>query len=219
MKKIAVTIYNFLRNKFLILKAKTKYRDFYPYIFALWAKNFGVALDISCLRKLDIICQKLKPRLIFEFGSGISTVLLANYAQNNPCSITVLEDNPFYLNQTKQNTFRKYQHNKIAFILAQNQYRDFLEKQSFAEKVDLVIIDGPEGEKARISNKDFYEKIISPKTCCIIDDTDRLGINSMARDLAQKNSLKKLDFQDTFYSKRHRYSILLPQNVETEEII
>ncbi|TSC75468.1 MAG: hypothetical protein G01um101430_310 [Parcubacteria group bacterium Gr01-1014_30] len=64
-----ITTYNAFRRRFLIGKAKLQRRNFDDYIFGLWAKNFGVALDINCLKRLDTILQKMKPRSIFEFGS------------------------------------------------------------------------------------------------------------------------------------------------------
>lgn len=215
MKKIFLPIYNLFRKKFLTAKARFQYPDFPSDIFNLWVENFGVALDIRCLERLDKICKKMKPRSIFEFGSGVSTVVLAKYAKDNPCTIVIFEDNPYYLRITKQNVAKNYKTDNFLFTSALNSYKNYQNPGKF----ELVIIDGPGEEQERLNNRYFYDKIISPKTICFIDDTDRPVLNAMAIDIALNNSLEKIDFKDAFYSKKHRCSILFPQNANIKETI
>lgn len=211
MKKIFPLLYNSLRRVFLVIKAKLKYADFPSDIFKLWAENFGIALDISCLQRLENICQKLKPYLIFEFGSGVSIALLTKYASTNPCKITVFEDNHFYLEKVKQNIYQKKVADKFTLI-------SDLSGSFSPAKMDLVIIDGPT-DYHRLANKSLYRKIISPNTICLIDDTDRAFLNALALRIAKVNSLEKVDFRDAFYSKKHQYSFLVPSKLKVEEVL
>ncbi|TSC75469.1 MAG: hypothetical protein G01um101430_311 [Parcubacteria group bacterium Gr01-1014_30] len=145
--------------------------------------------------------------------------MLAKYAENNDCTITVVEDSSTYLEIMKKNISTKYKSDHFTFVYAPNHYKDYLEASINPGTMDLVVIDGPDGEEHRLYNKFFYEKIIGPETTCIIDDTDYSALDRLAEEIARRNSLKKIDFRDAFYSKAHQYSILFPQTANTKEII
>ena len=213
-KKVGVKIYNRIRNKILKIKAKRLYPDFDNYIFELWAKNFGHCLELACLKRLEEICQITKPKLIFEFGSGVSTVVLAKYAQENNCRIFTFDEEFKYLTRAYNNANRRYKTNNITFIYSPKNYKDFLENLEPNKKIDLLIIDGPTTNRYNEAAKNFYYKFISAGTTCVIDDTDREETNREAAKIAQMNSLKKVDYKDAFYSQFHQYSILFPKEIK-----
>lgn len=209
-KKFVVKIYNKIQIMNSVRKARSLYSGFDNYIFKLWKQNFGFAMELPLLKRLERLCQITKPKLIFEFGSGVSTVVLAKYAQNNDCKIFTLDEEFKYLTQAYNNIKRKYKTDRLTFIYAPNNYRDFLENLELNKKVDLLIIDGPVADRYNEAAKNFYYRIISPGTTCIIDDTDREETNREAEKITKMYSLKKIDYKDAFYSPTHQYSILYP---------
>lgn len=215
-KKIAIKIYNKIQIEAKKIKAKRLYPDFDNYIFKLWAQNFGFALELSFLKRLENLCQEIKPKLIFEFGSGVSTAVLAKYAQKNDCKIFTLDEEFKYLIQVYNNVTKKYSTDNITFIYAPKNYKDFLENLEINKKVDLLIIDGPKADRYNESAKKFYHKIISSQTICIIDDTDREETNKEVEKIAKIKSLEKVDYKDAFYSKSHQYSILFPRETKNQ---
>lgn len=217
-KKFAIKIYNKIQIELLKRKAKRAYPNFDNYIFKLWAQNFGFALELHCLKRLEDLCQKIRPELIFEFGSGVSTVVLAKYAQDHDCKIFTFDEEFKYLKQAYNNIRRRYPTDKMTFIYAPKNYKDFLENLEVNKVVDLLIIDGPTGDRYNEAAKNFYYKIISPQTICVIDDTDREETNEEAEKIAKINSLKKVDYKDAFYSANHQYSILFPRKIRTTQI-
>jgi len=140
---------------------------------------------------------------------------LAKYAQENDCKIFTLEGEFKYLIQAYNNAVRKYPTDRITFVYAPNNYKDFLENLDINKKVDLLIIDGPTGDRYSELAKNFYYKIISPQTICVIDDTEKKEINKEVKRISEINSLEKRDYKDAFYSKFHQYSILLPKGRDT----
>lgn len=198
------------------MKAKRLYPDFDNYIFKLWAQNLGFALELSCLKRLENLCQEIKPKLIFEFGSGVSTAVLAKYAQTNDCKIFTFDEEFKYSKQAYNNINRKYSTDNITFICAPKNYEDFLENLEINKKVDLLIIDGPKADRYNESALKFYHKIISSQTICITDDTDREETNKEVEKIAELNSLKRVDYKDALYSKTHQYSILFPRGTKNQ---
>ena len=85
-----------------------------------------------------------------------------------------------------------------------------------SQKVDLLIIDGPSGGRFTEAAKDFYQKTISSRTVCVVDDTNREENNKGSKEIARQKSLKKMDFGDPMYDEGHRYSILFPKAMEKQ---
>lgn len=212
-KKIGIKVYDRLRISVLTRKARRQYPDFDRYIFRLWAQNFGVALEISALRRLETICETIKPRFVFDVGSGVSTAILAKYAQKEECEVFALDEDFRYLTQAYSNAMRKYLTSQISFIYGPKNYRDFFENFKMKKSLDLIIIDGPSRDRYNETARRFYLESVSSKTTCIIDDTDRTETDAFAQKLARENSLKKFDYRDAFYSTRHQYSILVPHDL------
>lgn len=214
-KKIAVKIFNKVNLEISKAKAKKLYPHFEKYIRELYFKNYGVALPLPLLSFLDELCRIIKPEFIFEFGSGVSTVVLAKSTQDRNCKIFTVDESLKYLEKTYQNIIRKYKADNITFIFLPNNYSGFIENIEAIKKVDLLLVDGP-SSAARFNepSKNFYDKIISSQTVCIIDDTDREDNNRAAENIAKAKALKKADFRDIFYSKKHRSSILYPSSIE-----
>lgn len=213
-KKFLIPSYNFFYKLRARRRAARSFSEMDPYIFRLYFRNFGVAAPLSFLWLLDDMCALRKPKYIFEAGGGISTVILAKYAKNHVSSIFSLDESTGWLQETHDKVTRKYPAENIVFVAASGGYKNFMEHAEFPHEIDLVVIDGPAGERFNDFATRFYEKIISPNTICFIDDTDREKNNREAERLARLKSLKKYDFRDGIYSNRHRSSLLLPPHYE-----
>jgi hypothetical protein len=112
------------------------------------------ALTPDFLAELDYRLHIKKPRVVLECGSGLSTVVLANYAKSNPEATAIsLEHNPKYYEKTLKllGPLKKYV-TLVQVPLAGSPpvYETRLQK---FPKIDFVLIDGPptgEGGRCRI---------------------------------------------------------------------
>src|SRR3990170_5651839 len=99
-KNLAIKIYRIffkLKIKRLKNKVKESHPDLDDYIIELFLKNYGSSAAVSLLNRLERLCKILKPKLIVEFGSGISTALLAKVNQGSDCKIFTFEEDLEYL--------------------------------------------------------------------------------------------------------------------------
>ena len=116
------------------------------------------ALDADSLSLLWRVLWKEKPKMIFEFGSGVSTVVLAHYAvqvslQGNDCFVVSIEQNQ----EVRVNVEARLTKSglgkgvKIICVPLDNEgsycLKDLHEVQrSLSDKwADLIFIDGPKG--------------------------------------------------------------------------
>lgn len=110
-----------------------------------------VDFDYSRLVQLEKIMKKNKPKTIFEFGSGISTVWMSYIINkfNLNCKIFSFENNKFYLDKLKKNLDNDILKN-ISFSLKELKVFKFnnrrfvrYDNMPSLDNVDLLYIDGP----------------------------------------------------------------------------
>jgi len=191
------------------------------YIKELWKRHLGTSLSLNCIKKLENILKIKKPKVIFDLGSGVSTVILSKYAQENDCKVFSLEEEEQYLEDTKKKIILggwKESLKRVNLVLAPNAYSK-MPNYLYGKKADLVIWDGPspgrstqEGDLAKRDNmfvKRLLFSVINPNTIVIIDDTDHNYLD-VAKELAEKNNLELIQYNDN-YKDESEYSILYPK--------
>jgi hypothetical protein len=174
--------------------------------------NFGYAMALSLISKIDLCCRTLKPDLVIEFGSGLSTVVITEALAATESLIVSVDESMKWL----ADTYRLVRHPaKTIFICAPVDKEEgnllMLSKVlSPKAKPGLVIIDGPSG-RGRFSEVALrlYQELLSPGCICAVDDTDREENDVGASQLAADFSLLKFDYGDPIYV-HHKYSILCP---------
>src|SRR3989344_6218593 len=162
-KKVVVKIYNRIKKENDKIRAKKTFPNLDNYIFELYFQSFGISAPLSLLYVLDNLLMAWKPLLTVEFGSGVSTVVLAKNLQNTNSKIITFDEDTFYLEKTRQNIIKKYKADNIEFIppLKEGEinYRVFKRKELSSERESrLVIIDGPTDERFTNEAKQIYEK-------------------------------------------------------------
>ena len=94
--------------------------------------------------------HKLKPRRILELGSGISTLLLAEYARNESANVTTLEHSTKYYKQTIEilSSFGVLDKvdlyaSELVNVPCRGEKRQLWYQTRLGEKYDFIFIDGP----------------------------------------------------------------------------
>jgi len=213
-----MNIINKIKFKLIrIVKVWKRYRIIYSHyshlgkdVLSAMLKNDGWAACPSLLEQLAHIMSDLKPKLIVEIGSGVTTMLIAKTKSEE----SVL----FSLDQSKKEIEKTSQIIKktsgIIFVYPKQEgVIDYSFYKKLNGRVDLIIIDGPTGDRFGSEAREAFDSIISDKTICIIDDTDRTENDIYAHKLATARNLIKKDFTDPIY-KNQRFSILFPVNIE-----
>lgn len=203
----------FQKNKAKNFIRKT-YSDLPESVIEYFLENYGYTIPISLLAKLDVITKEFKPQLVFEFGSGVSTILIASNLKNSRGRIFTFDESLKWI----ENTYRKCPDiDNVLFIFAPSSekinYDIFTKNIDISKKIDLLIIDGPSGDRFTEQAIQLYDKLISSDTICVIDDTDRETNDIEAQKLAKAHNLRKMDYRDPLYT-RHKYSILYPQSMK-----
>ena len=208
----------FLLEKINKLKKKKLAKKLYPnldrYIINLFFENYGYSMPLSLLNKLNEICRAIKPKLVFEFGSGVSTILLASNLKKSGGEIFSFDESLEWI----RDTYKKCPDiDNVSFIFAPSfkkiNYEIFTRNIDITKKADLLLIDGPTGDRFTEPAKQLYAKLISSDTICVIDDTDREIDDKEAQELAEIHNLRKVDYKDPIYT-RHKYSTLYPQSID-----
>ena len=198
---------------------KRKYPNLEGFTIDLFLENYGYSMAISLLDKLDKISKKIKPKLIFEFGSGVSTIILANNLKETGGDIFVFDESLKWI----ENIYKKCSSviDNIIFMFSPHKekinYQIFTENININKKIDLLVIDGPTEDRFTEKANQLYDNLISSDTICVIDDTDREINDIEAQKLAEKHKLMKKDYKDPLYTK-HKYSILYPLSVDDESL-
>lgn len=115
-------------------------------------KNTGsTEFDYGRLVQLEKIIKKNKPKLILEYGSGVSSVWMSYIINkyNLDCKILSLDNNKFYQDKIKKNIDKNILKN-LTFILKELKLFKYKNSRfvrynntSFFENIDLLYIDGP----------------------------------------------------------------------------
>lgn len=181
-----------------------------PLIIDMFFANFGYAMPLSLVSRIDGFCRALKPDLVIEFGSGVSTVAITDALVGSEGFLISIDESIKWL----ENTYRLVNHPaKAAFVCAPADGGINLAMLSrvlsLKGKPELVIIDGPSGgERFSEPALRLYRELLSIRCVCAVDDTDREENNQGASQLAADFSLRKVDYSDPIYV-HHQYSILL----------
>lgn len=113
-------------------------------INALLNMESPYSLARETLALLWELCRKYKPKTLVEFGSGLSTVLFANYARSAQAPVTVVafEHSEQYAEETRSllETFRLQ--NYAIILKYPTDIPIFLESIG-KSRIDMVLIDGP----------------------------------------------------------------------------
>lgn len=141
-------------------------------------------LSANALKLLGTLVNSYNTHFIFEFGSGLSTIFLANLLKNNPYSYLYTIDHSFYYLQKTRNaingnnnvTFfwgpiKLYQFRLKRFATYDNAY---LRQIPRGLKFDIVLLDGPPGYRFG-REAPLYQIVpfIKPETLIILDDANR----------------------------------------------
>ena len=205
-----------LLNYFYKQKIRKKIKSLYPDIdnsvLDVYCSNYGWTAPISLIVKLKDICRRRHPKLVLEFGSGLSTLLLAKALEKDSYLITV-DQSMDYLYKTHKNMFCENKC-KVMYVSWKDgviDYKVIKNMVGVGKKANLILIDGPaEGDRFSEKAVSLYENIMAPDSVCFVDDTDRSGNDEGAIYLAGELNMRKLDFKDPIFTK-HRYSIILPE--------
>ncbi len=181
--------------------------------------NLGHAMPLSLLVKIEMICRAIKPNLVVEFGSGLSTVVISDILSISHGLLISVDESMEWL----ENTYKLVNHkDEVLFMCipdSRGNYHAALSKYMlFRCKPDLVVIDGPSsGNRFSEPALIVYNELMSSNSVCVIDDTDREENQSGALRLAAEFSLRKEDYGDPIYV-RHQYSILFPEHFDVSNL-
>jgi len=156
----------------------------------------------------------VKPALVIEFGSGVSTIAIAEALRvSEGCLISIDES----MNWSENTRRLLSDPARVVFIWAPAiggfDYTLLAKVFSPKDKPELVIVDGP-SVASRFSEPALrlYSELLSSQSICAIDDTDREQNDKAASQLAARFSLRKVDYGDPIYI-HHKYSMLFPSDL------
>ena len=138
--------------------------------------NFGYAMPLSLLVKIETICKETKPNLVIEFGSGLSTVIISDSLSDYEGGYLVSIDESM---EWLENTYRLVNHkDKVAFVCVPDSsginHAALSNYFSSTLRPDLVVIDGPsQGNRFSKPALRVYNDLLTSNCVCVIDDTDR----------------------------------------------
>ena len=143
------------------------------------------SLAPDALRFLAALCERLLPRHILEFGSGMSTQVMdwACTQANLDCLITSLDHDPDYAYSTESTTTKARYKSKINVIIAPLVARKCAGKyvpiyhlgtHNASHPVDLVLLDGPPlSLGGRLGTLYQAMNFARKGTVILLDDSDR----------------------------------------------
>lgn len=176
-----------------------------PAVVDAYFDNFGWAMPLSLVQQLVGLVESRRPGLVVEVGSGASTIALS--ATLGDGFLVSVEQDADYAAATAR---RLGNAERVALVCATNAAE--LATLAAGWRPDLVVIDGPSGDRFLEPWLRFYGSLLSADCPCAVDDTDRAENDRAATALAEENGLVKHDFGDPL-QPRHRYSLLLPAGV------
>lgn len=181
---------------------------------------------LACLVN-DVVVNKRKS--VLEFGSGISTIILARLIKMNnlDCTITTVDESiewqEIIMKILKQENLLSY----VTFVCAPTEMSPDLQ-QSYEynnnvvfdaienKKFDLVLVDGPsawqkENIMSRASNLKFMKDNLSDSFTIFIDNSDRPGEKELTKRIIKTLNLKPSHLDPTFltFSKGSRFNFVI----------
>jgi hypothetical protein len=180
-------------------------------VLAEFFRNFGYAMALSLLSRLDALCRVLEPRDAVELGSGVSTAVIARRLPADGMLISIDQD-VRWVERARRLAGGSA---RVAYVCVSEP--DLLERVlSSPGRVDLLVVDGPAGaERFSEGLAAVYSRLLTRSSAVVVDDTDREENERGAALLADRCGLRKVDYGDPMYTG-HRYAILLPDAVAPE---
>jgi hypothetical protein len=147
--------------------------------------NYTIGSDFANIMTQLILDQK--PRIIFELGSGVSTIFASYCLEKNGYGcIYSLDHLENYANETK-NLVKRHQFKNIdvnifhaplkSYTIHNKNYQWYnLTEVNFKNKIDLLIIDGPPrptNKLARYPALPLLSPYFSPEITILLDDAKR----------------------------------------------
>lgn len=145
---------------------------------AVWT---GWALDRWTAHELAAHLDRTRPATVLEAGSGVSTVLLAEYAARTGAHVTSLEHRPVYAAATAQRLRDRGLTDHVDLRLANLGQLDTPAgvfrwyDTPLPDKIDFALIDGPPGTVGRGGALFALCPSLTPDATVWLDDADRDG--------------------------------------------
>jgi predicted O-methyltransferase YrrM len=142
------------------------------------------SLGLETLQFISVLMDRVKPRSVLEFGSGLSTLFFSRALANTRDAVVYSMDNSeFYLSKTKEAVsgrsnvelfccpIKPYQYKFKRFLTYDDSYLCRIPK---GNALDMILIDGPPGYRyGREAVLYQVAPFVSPKTLILLDDANR----------------------------------------------
>lgn len=130
----------------------------------------------AALIELEAYLFRAQPRQILEMGSGLSTVVLANYARITGASVTTLEHDARYFRQTQLTLHDRQLRNSVNLVPASLSGTPPTYDYPLPQNVDFLVIDGPpERLGGRAATLPHALPDLAERWTAWLDDGDRPG--------------------------------------------
>jgi hypothetical protein len=180
---------------------------------ALFA-NYKMAMSVDLVARLDRLCRGLRPRLVIEFGSGVSTIAMQAALSGTGGRLVTVEESVDWLCRTAG---RIRDRDGLVFVACEEPsgpYEALAAIVGPSRHADLLVVDGPSrGNRFTDAAFQVYDALAGPGTVWAIDDTHRPDNDEAAALIAGRMSLRKLDYGDPIGSER-RFALLVPHGVD-----
>lgn len=171
--------------------------------------NFGYAAPLSLLLHVQSLCAALRPQLVVELGSGLTTRALIGALDPEALVISV-DESAEWLGRSAEGLPTDARVVLMAAPGPAGLDYDALELLLAGRRPELVIVDGPSQQRRFSPEAErLLGRLVTPRCAVVVDDTDRPDNDEGAARLAAACSLRKVDYGDPIYTG-HSYSLLLP---------
>jgi predicted O-methyltransferase YrrM len=181
---------------------------------------------LACLVN-DVVVNNRKA--VLEFGSGISTIILARLIKMNnlDCTITTVDESPEWQEIIKKIIKDENLLSYVDFVCAPTElskdfqysyeYNNAIVLEAISNKYyDLVLVDGPsawqkKNIKSRASNIKFIKDNLKDDFTIFIDNSNRPGEIELTKRIATTLNLKPSNLDPTFltFSRGQRFNFVI----------
>jgi hypothetical protein len=181
---------------------------------ALFA-NYKMAMSVDLIARLDRLCRDLRPQLVVEFGSGVSTIAMQAALAGTGATLVSVEESIEWLERTARGIATREGLVLVACEDRHGPHAALARIVGPARRADLLVVDGPSGGR-RFTDEAFglFDTLAGPKTVWAIDDTHRPENDEAAARLARRLGARKLDYDDPLEGDR-RFTFLVPADNST----
>jgi predicted O-methyltransferase YrrM len=165
--------------------------------------NYGWVMPVSLLALLDQLARELRPGVVLEIGSGLSTRVLQRALAGTGALLVSVDDDPAWLPPADSESLR---------MLGVTPDRPDVLRAALDStvSVDLVVVDGPANrDRFDADRLELYSQLAAADAVWVIDDTDRPENDVAASRIAAERGLERSDHGDPLY-RGHQYSVLAP---------